>query len=79
MTDPLPATAPAPSGSNEITWLQPYPDRLLDALPDDDPGPEAQVERNEAVTLAFVTALQLLSPPVRVAHVAALRPAPHSP
>jgi RNA polymerase sigma-70 factor (TIGR02960 family) len=65
MTDPLPATAPAPSGSNEITWLQPYPDRLLDALADDDPGPEAQVERNEAVTLAFVTALQLLSPRAR--------------
>ncbi len=62
MTDPLPAAAPAPSGSNEITWLQPYPDRLLDAVPDHDPGPEAQVERNEAVTLAFVTALQLLSP-----------------
>ncbi len=61
MTQPLPITAPAPTGSNEVTWLQPYPDTLLDDLPDDDPGPEARAERNEAVSLAFVAALQLLS------------------
>lgn len=65
MTQPLPAAAPAPTGSAEVTWLQPYPDRLLDALPDGDPGPDARVERNEAVSLAFVTALQLLSPRAR--------------
>jgi RNA polymerase sigma-70 factor (ECF subfamily) len=65
MTEPLPATAPPPSGSNEVTWLQPYPDILLDGLPAGDPGPEAQVERLEAVSLAFVTALQLLSPRAR--------------
>src|SRR5215467_7355950 len=33
MTEPLPAAAPPPSGSNEVTWLQPYPDLLLDGLP----------------------------------------------
>jgi RNA polymerase sigma-70 factor (TIGR02960 family) len=65
MTQPLPARAPAPTGSNEVTWLQPYPDKLLDDLPDDDPGPEARVEQNEAVSLAFVAALQLLSPRAR--------------
>ena len=70
MTDPLPtpalpATAPAPTGSEKVTWLQPYPDTLLDALPDDAPGPDACVEQNEAVSLAFVTALQLLSPRAR--------------
>jgi RNA polymerase sigma-70 factor (TIGR02960 family) len=65
MTQPLPANAPAPTGSNEVTWLQPYPDKLLDDLPDDDPGPEARVEQNEAVSLAFVAALQLLSPRAR--------------
>jgi len=64
-TEPLPATAPVPAGSNEVTWLQPYPNKLLDDPPDDDPGPEARVERNEAVSLAFVTALQLLSPRAR--------------
>lgn len=65
MTQPLPAAAPEPTGSIEVTWLQPYPDKLLDGLPDADPGPEARVERNEAVSLAFVTALQLLSPRAR--------------
>ena len=61
----LPASGPAPTGSDPVTWLQPYPDVLLDGLPDDDPGPEAQVERSEAVSLAFITALQLLSPRAR--------------
>jgi RNA polymerase sigma-70 factor (ECF subfamily) len=61
MTEPLPPTAPAPSGSETVTWLQPYPDTLLDGLPDCDPGPDTRVEQNEAVSLAFVTALQLLS------------------
>jgi RNA polymerase sigma-70 factor (ECF subfamily) len=65
MTQPLPGPAPVPTGSIEVTWLQPYPDKLLDGLPDGDPGPEARVERNEAVSLAFVTALQLLSPRAR--------------
>src|SRR5215472_16705524 len=65
MTEPLPAAAPPPSGSNEVTWLQPYPDLLLDGLPAAGPGPEAQIERHEAVSLAFVTALQLLSPRAR--------------
>jgi len=65
MTQPLPAAAPVPTGSAEVTWLQPYPDKLLDGLPDDDLGPDARVERNEAVSLAFVTALQLLSPRAR--------------
>jgi RNA polymerase sigma-70 factor (TIGR02960 family) len=61
----LPAAGPAPTGSDPVTWLQPYPDVLLDGLPDDDPGPEARVERSEAVSLAFITALQLLSPRAR--------------
>ena len=65
MTEPLPATAPAPTGSEKVTWLQPYPDTLLDALPGDAPGPDACVEQNEAVSLAFITALQLLSPRAR--------------
>lgn len=65
MTERLPASAPAPTGSEVVTWLQPYPDALLDALPDHAPGPDARVEQNEAVSLAFVTALQLLSPRAR--------------
>jgi RNA polymerase sigma-70 factor (TIGR02960 family) len=61
----LPASAPAPTGSEHVTWLQPYPDALLDGLPDDTPGPEARVEQNEAVSLAFITALQVLTPRAR--------------
>jgi RNA polymerase sigma-70 factor (ECF subfamily) len=52
---------PAPSAYSEVPWLQPYPDELVD-LPDPAPGPEAVVEQHEAMSLAFVTALQLLPP-----------------
>ncbi len=65
MTDPLPAQAPEPTGSTEVTWLQPYPDLLLDELPDPNAAPGARIERAEAVSLAFLTALQLLSPRAR--------------
>jgi RNA polymerase sigma-70 factor (ECF subfamily) len=46
----------------EPTWLEPYPDVLLDDLPDSAPGPDARYEAKEAVTLAFVAALQHLPP-----------------
>jgi RNA polymerase sigma-70 factor (ECF subfamily) len=65
MADQLPASAPAPTGSTEVAWLQPYPDLLLEELPDPEAAPEARIERVEAVSLAFVTALQLLSPRAR--------------
>ncbi|MEV6050355.1 RNA polymerase subunit sigma-70 [Streptomyces sp. NPDC052107] len=65
MADPLPASAPEPTGSAEVTWLQPYPDLLLDELSDRAAAPEARIEQTEAVSLAFVAALQLLSPRAR--------------
>jgi RNA polymerase sigma-70 factor (ECF subfamily) len=46
--------------------LEPYPDRLLEALPSAEPGPEAVVEQREGIGLAFVTAMQLLPPKQRV-------------
>jgi RNA polymerase sigma-70 factor (TIGR02960 family) len=49
----------------EPTWLEPYPDVLLDDLADADPGPDARYETKEAVTLAFVAALQHLPPSQR--------------
>ncbi|MGH3274792.1 MAG: RNA polymerase subunit sigma-70 [Streptosporangiaceae bacterium] len=61
----LPAAAPAPTGSESVTWLQPYPDALLDSLPDHDLNPEARAVRDEAVSLAFISTLQLLSPRAR--------------
>ncbi|MBO0867086.1 MAG: RNA polymerase subunit sigma-70 [Micromonosporaceae bacterium] len=59
---PLPAPAPEPSRMGEVLWLQPYPDLLLDGMPDEAPGPEARYESREAISLAFVTAIQLLPP-----------------
>ncbi|MEV5961840.1 sigma-70 family RNA polymerase sigma factor [Kribbella sp. NPDC051952] len=59
---PLPVPPPEPSRLGEVLWLQPYPDLLLDGLPDQAPGPEARYETREAISLAFVTAVQLLPP-----------------
>ncbi|GAA2016012.1 RNA polymerase subunit sigma-70 [Catenulispora yoronensis] len=53
---------PETSLHGEVPWLQPFPDLLLDGLPDTEPGPEARYEAREAVSLAFLTALQLLPP-----------------
>jgi RNA polymerase sigma-70 factor (TIGR02960 family) len=53
---------PDPTRLSEVVWLEPYPDVLLDGLADSAPGPEARYEAREAISLAFVTALQLLPP-----------------
>jgi RNA polymerase sigma-70 factor (ECF subfamily) len=53
---------PAPTRLDKVTWLEPYPDVLLDRLADAAPGPEARYEAREAISVAFVTALQLLPP-----------------
>jgi DNA-directed RNA polymerase specialized sigma24 family protein len=48
---------PEPSRLGEATWLEPYPDRLLEGLADAAPGPEARYEAREAISLAFITAV----------------------
>jgi RNA polymerase sigma-70 factor (ECF subfamily) len=53
---------PEPTHHGEVLWLEPYPDILLEGLIDNAPGPEARYEAREAISLAFVTALQLLPP-----------------
>jgi RNA polymerase sigma-70 factor (TIGR02960 family) len=53
---------PEPTRLGEVTWLEPYPDILLEGVVADPPGPEARYEATEAISLAFVTALQLLPP-----------------
>ena len=58
---------PEPTRLGEVSWLEPYPDLLLAELPDDAPGPQARYEAREAISLAFVTALQLLPPRQRAA------------
>jgi RNA polymerase sigma-70 factor (TIGR02960 family) len=56
----LPLEPPPPSRLGEVVWLEPYPDVLLEGLADDRPGPDARYDTTEAISLAFVTALQLL-------------------
>src|SRR4051794_37863910 len=58
----LPFEPPAPTRMAEPLWLEPYPDALLDELPDATAGPEARYETKEAVGLAFVTGLQQMAP-----------------
>ena len=68
---------PEPSRLGEVVWLEPYPDALFEEaigaigaieIP---LGPEARYQQNEAISLAFVTALQLL--PARQRAVLILR------
>ncbi|MFI6564066.1 sigma-70 family RNA polymerase sigma factor [Streptomyces sp. NPDC050534] len=53
---------PEPTRLGDVIWLQPYPDTLLTAVIDAPLGPEARYEQTESVSLAFVTALQVLPP-----------------
>jgi RNA polymerase sigma-70 factor (ECF subfamily) len=69
---PIPGIDPIePNHLTEITWLEPYPDALLDGLAEPVRSPEAQYEANEAMSLAFITALQHL--PARQRAVLVLR------
>ena len=49
------ADAPEPTSRGEPIWLQPYPDSLLEGLPDRADGPDVRYETKEAVALAFVS------------------------
>jgi RNA polymerase sigma-70 factor (TIGR02960 family) len=66
MPEPSP---PTPTRRSEPLWLQPYPDVLLEGLPDSAPGPAAQYETKEATGLAFIAAMQRLPPLQRTALV----------
>jgi RNA polymerase sigma-70 factor (TIGR02960 family) len=56
---------PEPTRWSEPIWLAPYPDALLEGVPDEAPGPEARYETKEAVALAFIVGLQHLPPEQR--------------
>jgi RNA polymerase sigma-70 factor (TIGR02960 family) len=53
---------PPPTGFGDVVWLEPFPDALLEGVIDVPLGPEARYELTESISLAFVTALQLLPP-----------------
>ena len=58
---------PEPTRLGEVVWLEPYPDALFN-IP---LGPDARYAQTEAISLAFVTALQVL--PARQRAVLILR------
>jgi RNA polymerase sigma-70 factor (TIGR02960 family) len=53
---------PEPTRLGEVVWLEPFPDALLGGGIDVPLGPEARYEQTESISLAFVTALQVLPP-----------------
>jgi RNA polymerase sigma-70 factor (ECF subfamily) len=61
----------APTPPVELPWLQPYPDRLLEAPAPPDAEPEAVVTSKETIELAFLAAIQRL--PARQRAVLILR------
>jgi RNA polymerase sigma-70 factor (ECF subfamily) len=53
---------PEPTRYGEVVWLEPFPGALLEGAIGVPSGPEARYEQTEAISLAFVTALQVLPP-----------------
>jgi RNA polymerase sigma-70 factor (TIGR02960 family) len=51
-----------PTRRAEPLWLEPYPDVLLDGVPEAAPGPAARYEAKESISLAFVAAAAHLPP-----------------
>jgi RNA polymerase sigma-70 factor (TIGR02960 family) len=62
MRDALP-----PTRRTEPIWLEPYPDVLLEDIPDRSAGPAARYEARESIELSFIVALQHLPPRQRAA------------
>ena len=61
----------APSLIDEVTWLQPIPDSLIEPrshpISQQDADPEAIVLSRETIEIAFLTVIQLLTPQQRAA------------
>jgi RNA polymerase sigma-70 factor (TIGR02960 family) len=64
MADPL-----EPTRMTEPVWIEPYPDVLLEDIPDRSGGPAARYEARESIELSFIVALQHLPPRQRAALV----------
>ena len=63
--------APEPTALGEVVWLEPYPDALLEGVSAASSRPEGHYEETESISLAFITALQVL--PARQRAVLILR------
>src|ERR1022692_357458 len=53
---------PEPTRLGDVVWLEPFPDDTIEGAIDVPLGPEARYEQTESISLAFVTALQVLPP-----------------
>jgi RNA polymerase sigma-70 factor (ECF subfamily) len=51
----------------DVSWLQPYPDRLLDEIAPSDDDPDVVAVDRETIELAFLAAMQVLPPRQRAA------------
>ena len=54
----------------EVSWLQPYPDQLLDEVGSTDDPPDVVAVERETIELTFLAALQVLPPRQRAALIA---------
>jgi RNA polymerase sigma-70 factor (TIGR02960 family) len=54
----------------EVSWITPYPDRLLDEVAPSEEEPEAVIVTRETIELAFLAALQVLPPRQRATLIA---------
>jgi RNA polymerase sigma-70 factor (ECF subfamily) len=56
---------PRQPDSDEVPWLQPYPDSLLEGVAPDEEEPDAVIVARETIELAFMVAIQHLPPRTR--------------
>ena len=61
------ASSGTPPGPDDVTWLQPIPDSLLEPIAPRDSDPEAILLTRETIEIAFLTVIQLLTPQQRAA------------
>ena len=66
---PIASASPSPDGPSldEVPWLQPFPDDLLDPSPDSSADPAESVVAHETIELGFLAAMQHLPPRPRAA------------
>jgi RNA polymerase sigma-70 factor (ECF subfamily) len=57
----------APLSIDEVAWLQPIPDALIEPISPHDADPETIVLNRETIELAFLTVIQCLTPQQRAA------------
>jgi RNA polymerase sigma-70 factor (ECF subfamily) len=59
------ATPDTPGAPSEVSWLQPYPDHMLEGIAAAEDEPDAVVVAKETIELAFLVAIQHLPPRTR--------------